>query len=425
MEENLYELYRETLLSAHSPVLKPGGAKFLSDKYIPPNPLYRRDHILRLSRWIYDLLDNSIPGTIFLEGPPGTGKTMCFTIVRNFVERRIEEEGLSDQSIVYVNARNKNPMSVLAEVLNGLGIPTPSRGLSYGELLARLSAVGKEKSVHICVDEVDQLKVYPHSLTVEDLLYHFSRTEGLSLTTITNDYRFVEDIEDARVRSSITKGTSLIFERYNKKQCFDILTERCRLAFLDGAVPDGVVEKLADYVSETSGDIRDGLEILRNCATICREEKLGKVTEDVLSKAIDLHRNRRMVQKIHALSKAQKLVLAAYLLRTYVSLTEEQKTEDVFEMYLRLREREGKGGTIQDVRARISDLVTLNLLQAIRVGKGPRRGVERKYRATIPTSVIYNALKTDPDVSALFRGVEAELKEQLKSRLVKGQGTSQ
>lgn len=404
------ELYRESI-SRSTLLLKPGGFKYLSDKYIPENPLYRRDHILKLSKWMYEFMETGNSGTIFLEGPPGTGKTMCFKIVEIFAMKRMVEENFTDFRIVYINGRNKTMMNVLAEVLNSIGVRTPTRGLSYGDLVSRLQSASESMHIHVCIDEVDQLRFYQKTFTVEDLFYHFSRTDGLSLTTITNNYVFLSKLEDSRVLSSITKEKSLIFERYNKKQCFHILKERCDRAFKENVISENVVEVLSDFVSDLSGDIRDGLEILRNCVEICEDEGREKVDDKVLEKAIEIFKSKKMVQKIQALSTSQKAVLAAYYANFTVKGEREQTAEDLFEMYYMIREKMGKSATIQDLRARITDLVTLSIFESIRSGRGPRKGVERRYRVTIPIDIVYRAIITDPTVSEFFREFMKEVKK--------------
>lgn len=410
MEKNLEDLYRESLIHSSSGILKPGGMKYLSDKYIPENPLYRGDHILKLSKWIYGFIETESSGTIFLEGPPGTGKTMCFRIVEKFARRRMEEENFPNFRIVYINGRNRTLMNILTEVLNSVGFRTPYRGLSYGEVVSRLQNAAENTPVHVCIDEIDQLRLYQDSFKLEDLLYLFSRTSGLSITTITNNYQFLSRLEDSRVLSSITKEKNLIFERYNKRQCFEILRERCEKAFREGVIKDEILEKLADYISDVSGDIRDGLEVLRNCVEICEEEKREKIDEEVLKKAVDIFRNKKMIQKIQALSFSQKTVLAAYYANIVAKGEKEQTAEEIFEIYHALREKIGKSSTIQDLRARIADLVTFSIFESIKSGRGPGRGVERKYRATIPLEILYRALITDPDISTLFRDYVNEIR---------------
>lgn len=405
------KLYAEFLSQTSYRILKPGGMKYLSDKYIPENPLYRREHILRLSKWIHDSIETGSSGTIFLEGPPGTGKTMCFKISEKFTKKKLEEENFQDFRIVYINGRNKTLMNVLTEVLNSIGYRTPPRGLSYGEVISKLQNAAENMLIHVCIDEIDQLRIYHLSYTLEDLLYLFSRTNGLSLTTITNNYQFLSELEDSRVASSITKEKNLIFERYNKKQCFDILKDRCDRAFKEGVMSDEILENLADYVSDISGDIRDGLDILRNCVEICEEEKREKIDVDVLKKAVDIFRNRKMIQKIQALSLSQKTVLAAYYANIVANNEKEQTTEQLFETYHALREKIGKSATIQDLRARIADLVTFSIFESIKSGRGPRKGIERRYRATVPLEIIYRAVITDPDISAQFKKLIEEIRE--------------
>uniref|UniRef100_A0A7C3RLU2 ORC1-type DNA replication protein n=1 Tax=Archaeoglobus fulgidus TaxID=2234 RepID=A0A7C3RLU2_ARCFL len=395
-----------------SPVLRPNGMMYLSDKYIPEKPLYREGHIRELVSEIYEMVEMNLPGIILLEGPTGTGKTMCYSIAESFLLRKMANEGL-DAKLVYVNARGQTTTGILVELLHRLGVPAPRTGFSFGKYLSELKKVAGNYHVHICIDEVDTLKEYKN-YRVTDILYHFSRSEGISASVITNDSLFVEKIMDARVRSTLTLEKAIVFEKYTKEQCFDILAERCRLAFVDGAVSDELLDEIAEIASEP-GDIRYGLEILRACARICRIEKLKKIDSDTLKKAVEMVGANRIVLRILALSDSQKLVLLSYLLNYLRSSKLEQSVEEIFNTYFDLRERLGKKAvTINDLRNRISELVTYGLFKTEKIGKGPKKGVETHYKLNFSPYYLAEAVKRDPVTAPVFRESYGAILEERK-----------
>jgi len=410
--ESVNSIFHEIEENLTSPVLRQNGMMYLSDKYIPDKPLYREGHISELVSEIYEMAEMGLPGIILLEGPTGTGKTMCYSIAESFLLKKMANEGL-DARLVYVNARGQTTTGILVELLHRLGISTPRTGLSFGKYLSELKKVAGSHYVHICIDEVDTLKEYKN-YKITDILYHFSRSEGISASIITNDSLFVEKIMDARVRSSLTLEKAIVFEKYTKEQCFDILAERCRLAFVDGAISDEILDEIAEIASEP-GDIRYGLEILRACARICRIEKLKKVDSNVLKKAVEMVGANRIILRILALSDSQKLTLLSYLLNYLRSSKSEQSVEEIFDTYSDLRARLGKkAATINDLRNRISELVTYDLFKAEKIGKGPKKGVETHYELNFSPYYLIEAVKRDPVTAPVFREEYSAILEERK-----------
>ena len=76
---------------------------YLSDSYIPENPPYRKDHIIKLARYIVECITYNLSDTILLEGLPGTGKTMCFKIVEKYITSEVNSGRLSNCYVIYVN----------------------------------------------------------------------------------------------------------------------------------------------------------------------------------------------------------------------------------------------------------------------------------------------------------------------------------
>lgn len=381
-------------------VLKEGGLQFLSENYIPKNILYREEHIIKLGKMIKECLEFKTPATILLEGSPGTGKTMCFRIAEKVLQNGISS-GLLRGKICYVSGKGSTVFKVANEILKSMGMREER---SFGKAVSALKEAASSMPIHVCIDDADLIKSYQagkyESYALPDLLYYFSRTPGLSATIITNDFRFLEKIneEDARVYSSMTKEKSLIFERYGKKQCYDILRQRVELAFKDGVFKEEALDKLAEYVSFVrDGDIRVGLEILRTCPYVAAQDKEEKIDENIIDKTIKHLEMDYLLRKIYSLPESQRGILAALYLKFREKGEEAFYSNELYDTYCNLLSSlKLPVISLQSFRVKLNELTISGILESIRSSRGKGKGIERKYRPTIPMYVLSTAVLRDP-----------------------------
>jgi orc1/cdc6 family replication initiation protein len=396
-------------------LLKENGLFYLSDKYIPENPLFRYEHIKTLAMFIKTTINENLNDIISLEGPTGTGKTMSFLIVKEYLNKLIED-GLLHASIVYINGKNKTIIDVLVDVIHSLGYKVPRRGYSFGYYVNTLIDIAKELGhIHICVDEIDKVRSGRNS--VEDLLYYLSRTQNISATIITNNFQFFRMISDPRVRGSITKDKTIIFERYNYDQCYQILKERCELAFVDGAIDDDAIKLAAEITSFEQGNIRSGLEILRKSVQIALSMSKDKITKEIVDTASEDIRLRKYSEKILALPASLRLIImAAYFLRLGDCKTV-FSSRDIYYKQNEYRVKLGKKPlTLETVWNALSELVEYGFLDQIKRGRGKGRGIERMYELIYPLEAISYAFKRDPELKDLFDDELQSIKEIRKDK---------
>ena len=405
-------------------ILKENGMYYLSDRYIPKKPLFRYEHIKTLAMFIKTAINENLNDVISLEGPTGTGKTMSFLIVKEYIEKLIKE-GLLNASVVYVNGKNKTVIDILVDIIHNLGYKVPRRGHSFGYYINTLIDIANERGhIHICIDEIDRVKAGRNS--VEDLLYYLSRSPNISSTIITNNFQFLRMISDPRVRGSMTKDKTILFERYNYDQCYQILKERCELAFVDGAIEDDAVRLAAEITSFEQGNIRSGLEILRRAVQIVLSTGKDKITRDIVDLASEDIRLRKYSEKILALPASLRLIIMAiYFLRL-----EECKTvfssKDIYHMQNEYREKLGKKTlNIETVWNALSELVEYGFLDQIKRSRGRGRGVERMYELIYPLEAISYAFKRDPELRDLFdkelQNIRALREERLRDYSLRNQ----
>ncbi|MFB6185390.1 MAG: cell division control protein Cdc6, partial [Halobacteriaceae archaeon] len=75
---------------------------------------------------------------------------------------------------------------------------------------------------------------------------------------------------------------TLEFTSYNTQQLIDILEKRVEKAFRPGAVPEEVIERIAEAVADQSGDCRQALDRLLRIGRKAEQESLSEISEEML-----------------------------------------------------------------------------------------------------------------------------------------------
>lgn len=207
------------------------------------------------------------PSNLFIYGKTGTGKTLTVKqVINEELIPTAKKAGVSIQA-PYVNCKldADTEYGLFTELASQIGKELPSTGLSTDEVCgAFFSEADSIKGVLIIIlDEIDYLM----KKSGDGFLYRITRkNEELKNTQvvvigISNNLMFAEHL-DPRVKSSLSEE-KLIFPPYNAVELQDILNNRAALAFKNGAVESGVIEKCAAYAAREHGDARRALDLLR------------------------------------------------------------------------------------------------------------------------------------------------------------------
>lgn len=337
---------------------------------------------------------------------------MSFNIVKRFIEKEMEKEKIPSSHIIYLRGGGQTVLELLRDILRHLNLPLPSKRASFGEHFSILerSLQKCEGGVHVCIDEVDRLgERGVHD--VDTLLYYFSRTRGLSCTLITNDVMFISKIKDARTKSSLTKDKSIIFERYNAEQCYNIFSERCKLAFQEGGVEEEALRYLSDTIGFETGSVRDGLDMLRLAVGLAIKREEDKLTLELIKEAWKLLQTDKLVMKVFSFSESIRLVLMAVLFNELYGKRKQTSTDIHYKQneFRQLLERELI--ELPTTRNLILELVTAGFLHQERKGRGFKRGVENYYSLAISSKILSEAFMRDPTLSVVYEKELAELSE--------------
>jgi len=223
----------------------------------------------------------------------------------------------------------------LAYLAEKMGKRVPPTGLPTDQVYHKFfNALEEKEGVMIfVVDEIDALV----NKVGDDFLYNLTRINNdlgavkLSIIGISNNVSFTEYL-DARVKSSLSEE-ELIFPPYNAVQLQDILQKRAHLAFSEGRIEDGVIQKCAALAAQEHGDARRALDLLRVAGEL--SERQGDDT--VAVKHVDCAEEKvdidRIIEVVKTQPKQSKAVIYALLIKLE-NESEKTLTGDVYNKYI-------------------------------------------------------------------------------------------
>ena len=367
----------------------------LQVRYTPESIPHRDKQIKSIASILASILRGERPSNLFVYGKTGTGKTLSVQYVQNEIIKKTKELK-KNVRFEYLNCKLKKVADteyrVLATLIRQMGGEIPSTGLPTDMVWAKfIELVDSKKQLIIFIfDEVDQM-----IKKMEDtFLYSFTRLNQelsnaqISLIGISNEVTFLENI-DPRVRSSLGEE-EFIFHPYNAIQLQDILKERCKGAFKENVVSNGVIAKCAAYAAREHGDARRALDLLRIAGELSEREGEKIVSEKYIDLANSKMERDKILDIVEGEPKQFQLVLYSI-----IQLTNKMKNEkldkfytgDVYNYY-----QEVCNQTKNEIltQRRISDILAeidmLGLINAKIVSKG-RHGRTREIKLSIPSNL--------------------------------------
>jgi len=347
--------------------------KVLTDAYIPETILHREEQLKQMTIALAPALRMEKPSNLFLYGKTGTGKTLC----AKYMKMQLENAALKYKvplKVLYVNCKMRKisdtEYRVIANLIRELG-HNPPAGVSLDELYRRFFEIIDQKVqiIIIILDEIDYLV----EKAGDDVLYNLTRINSelrnaqISFIGISNSLEFLEDL-DPRVQSSLSEE-KILFPPYDALQLKDILYQRAKLAFREGALESGVIEKIAAIAAKEHGDARKALDLLRLAGEIAEREGAEKVTLEHVDKAVEKLEEDSLAELVRSLPKQALLVLQAIV--NLVKTRGKTYTGEVYREYVKICESLGyKPLTQRRVSDIISELDMLGIINAEIISRG-------------------------------------------------------
>lgn len=265
--------------------------EYLEMNYIPEKFLHRDQELRILSKLFINLLENPfrISRKVLIQGEIGLGKT---AIAQVFAQMLLISSTKRNIPIKYVHIncrKEKTSFKILHQILTDLGCFIPKRGFSPQELLIYLQDFLIQKNYYLILtlDELNHLDNLKF-----DLIYNltrlnetnYSKQQYISLIAIVRDISILRNIDESTL--STLQGTVITLKKYTKLQIIDILNSRIELSVKPGVFTKENLEMIAT-LTEDSGDIRKGLNIIKNAVKNAEAHDRMTITQEDIYNAVD------------------------------------------------------------------------------------------------------------------------------------------
>ncbi|KAM7081963.1 cell division control protein 6 homolog [Ciconia maguari] len=232
-----------------------------------PDRLHAREREMGvIQQFLRDHVCGRRPGSLYVSGAPGTGKTACLS--RVLLDCKDE---LAGSKTVVLNCMSlSSPQGIFPAVAQQLGLPAAAGREGVRRLEKQLTARGP--MVLLVLDELDQLEIKGQDVLYT--LFEWPRLPGsrLVLVGLANALDLM-DRSLARLGARLAGSPQLLhFPPYTREQLTAILQERLGQVAGEPVLDAAALQFCARKVSAVSGDARKALDVCRRAVEVVELE---------------------------------------------------------------------------------------------------------------------------------------------------------
>ncbi|XP_020784298.1 LOW QUALITY PROTEIN: cell division control protein 6 homolog [Boleophthalmus pectinirostris] len=372
-------------------------SRFLSVKQalhtaVPERLLSRDSERAAIRQFLEEKVLQKKPGSLYISGAPGTGKTACLNCVLHDMKSQ-----LSSVQTVLLNCMtlrsSHSVFSLLSEKLKSSG--------GQSGLQKLLTAPGR--AVLLVLDEMDQL-----DSKAQDVLYtifewpHLPKSR-LCLIGIANALDLTDRILPRLQARPECRPLLLNFPPYSRQELTAIVQDRLAQASAETLLDPSAVQFCARKVSAVSGDARKALDICRRAVEMVESDERKKATDgttEAKASRVSLPQVARVLSEVYGDRMAQtegetfplqqKLLVCCLLLLIRNGKSKEVPLGKLHEAYSRLCARRQVGAAGQSECLSLCSLLESRGIFALKKAKEARL---TKIFLKIEEKDVENALK--------------------------------
>ena len=294
--------------------------------YVPEHFSHRESQMNSLKFCAKPALQGSRPINALCLGPPGTGKTTA--IFKLFEE--IEKHS-SKVVPIYVNCQmDYTRYAVFHQLFKKIfEHAPPASGVSFKRIFEKVARYSAEKKIVLIV-ALDDINYLFHEKEVDHVLYSLLRAHetfpGARIGVIgVLSEPALKYVFDPRV-ASVFQPEDVTFPLYTWKEIREILSRRVQLGFYPGVLAEEILDKIVDY-TETSGDLRVGIDLLRRAGLAAERRASRTISEEDVKSSYEKSRLVHLTYALRSLKDDELILLRD------VAMMETVKAGDLYKKF--------------------------------------------------------------------------------------------
>nr|XP_045602307.1 cell division control protein 6 homolog [Procambarus clarkii] len=224
----------------------------------------REKQIGEMEDFLSHHLKNALPGSLYVSGAPGTGKTASLNSIINSLE-------VTKIKKIFLNCMTlKTSGAIYKTIVSGLGLKLC--GTERENMRTIEKAITSSKCpILIMLDEVDQLDSKNQEVLYTIFEWPALAGSTLVLVGIANSLDLTDRILPRLQSRPTFKPKLLHFPPYTKAEIIKIINQRIEEAGLGNmqVIRQSAIQFLAMKVASVAGDVRKALDVCRRAVELC------------------------------------------------------------------------------------------------------------------------------------------------------------